>query len=55
MTAAADQLRHAGIVVDEKRGNQVFDSLLVPCVPDMFGCIESVLTAKAQRTPRSLA
>lgn len=36
-------LKHAGIVIDEKRGNQVFYRLAVPCISNFFGCIEAVL------------
>jgi ArsR family transcriptional regulator len=36
-------LKHAGIVIDEKRGNQVFYRLTVPCITNFFGCIETVL------------
>jgi len=36
-------LREAGIVRDDKRGNQVFYSLRVPCVLEFFGCVESVI------------
>ena len=36
-------LKGAGIVSDEKRGNQVFYSLQYPCVLNLFSCIESVL------------
>jgi DNA-binding transcriptional ArsR family regulator len=39
-------LKQAGLVVDEKRGNQVFYQLRVPCVLNFFGCIESVLEAQ---------
>jgi len=35
-------LKSAGIVADEKRGNQVFYSLRVPCVVRFFSCVESV-------------
>jgi len=43
-------LKNAGIVQDDKRGSQVFYSLLVPCVLNFFSCVESVLktTAKEQ-------
>jgi ArsR family transcriptional regulator len=41
-------LRNAGIVQDEKRGAQVFYSLLVPCVLNFFSCVESVLESKAK-------
>ena len=40
-------LRAAGIVRDEKRGNQVFYQLRCPCVTDFFGCVEGVLKARA--------
>jgi ArsR family transcriptional regulator len=36
-------LKNAGIVADDKRGNQVFYSLKVPCVLSFFTCVESVL------------
>jgi ArsR family transcriptional regulator len=41
-------LRQAGIVVDDKRGNQVFYRLRVPCILNFFGCIESVLESQAR-------
>ena len=41
-------LRQAGIVRDEKRGSQVFYSLLVPCVLNFFSCVETVLSSKAK-------
>ncbi len=40
-------LRAAGIVGDEKRGNQVFYSLKVPCVLHFFSCVENVLASTA--------
>jgi DNA-binding transcriptional ArsR family regulator len=43
-------LRTAGIIADEKRGNQVFYTLRVPCVMNFFGCVESVLKTSAQET-----
>jgi DNA-binding transcriptional ArsR family regulator len=36
-------LKQAGLVIDEKRGNQVFYQLRVPCILNFFGCVESVL------------
>jgi ArsR family transcriptional regulator len=36
------QLRHAGLVDDEKRGAQVFYRLRVPCVLNFFKCIQAV-------------
>lgn len=41
-------LKNAGIVQDQKRGAQVFYSLLVPCVLNFFSCVESVLEANAK-------
>lgn len=38
-------LRNAGIVVDEKRGSQVFYRLRVPCVLNFFKCLEAVQRA----------
>ncbi|MFH1912882.1 MAG: metalloregulator ArsR/SmtB family transcription factor [Pseudomonadota bacterium] len=39
-------LRKAGIVVDDKRGLQVFYRLKVPCVLNFFKCVDAVLDAK---------
>ncbi len=36
------QLKSAGILVDEKRGSQVFYRLRVPCVLNFFKCIKAV-------------
>lgn len=41
-------LKHAGIVDDEKRGNQVFYRLRVPCILNFFGCVESVLESQVK-------
>ena len=41
-------LKNAGIVQDEKRGSQVFYSLLVPCVLNFFSCVEVVLERRAR-------
>jgi ArsR family transcriptional regulator len=41
-------LKQAGIVVDDKRGNQVFYKLRVPCILNFFGCVESVLESSAR-------
>ena len=40
-------LREAGIVSDEKRGLQVWYSLKMPCILNFFGCVESMMKAKA--------
>jgi ArsR family transcriptional regulator len=42
-------LKSAGIVADEKRGNQVFYSLRVPCVARFFSCVESVQKSSSAR------
>jgi len=42
-------LKAAGIVADEKRGVQVYYSLLVPCVLNWYSCVEGVLQATAKR------
>ena len=41
-------LKQAGIVQDDKRGNQVFYQLRVPCILNFFGCVESVLSEQAK-------
>ena len=43
-------LRSAGIIADEKRGNQVFYSLRVPCVMNFFDCVQSVMKTSARDT-----
>ena len=39
-------LKQAGLVVDDKRGNQVFYRGRMPCILNFFGCVESVLEAQ---------
>ncbi|SHI88985.1 transcriptional regulator, ArsR family [Malonomonas rubra DSM 5091] len=41
-------LKQAGLVIDDKRGNQVFYQLRVPCILNFFGCVESVLEEQAK-------
>ena len=36
-------LKKAGVVIDERRGQQVFYRLRVPCILNFFGCVEAVL------------
>lgn len=38
-------LKQAGVVVDEKRGKQVYYKLKVPCILKYMPCIEKVVTA----------
>ncbi|KPJ89686.1 MAG: ArsR family transcriptional regulator [Gemmatimonas sp. SG8_17] len=42
-------LKDAGIVADDKRGNQVFYSLRVPCVLKWYSCVEGVLEADVRQ------
>ena len=43
-------LKQAGVVLDERRGQQVFYRLRVPCILNFFGCVEAVLeeTSRSQ-------
>ncbi|MFO7813646.1 MAG: metalloregulator ArsR/SmtB family transcription factor [Pelovirga sp.] len=45
-------LREAGIVVDDKRRNQVFYRLKVHCILNFFGCVESVLDSQRDEALR---
>ena len=47
-------LKEAGIILDEKRGLQVWYHLQVPCVLNFFGCVESVLKSNANRQLKAL-
>jgi ArsR family transcriptional regulator len=42
-------LREAGLVLDDRRGQQVFYRLRVPCILNFFGCVEAVI-AESERT-----
>jgi len=48
-------LKAAGIVIDEKRGNQVFYSLRVPCVLKFFDCVGAVMQSLANEEREILA
>jgi ArsR family transcriptional regulator len=41
-------LRDAGIVSAEKRGLQVYYTLRVPCVTNLFSCIEAVVKSNIE-------
>ncbi|MEN6493487.1 MAG: metalloregulator ArsR/SmtB family transcription factor [Thermoguttaceae bacterium] len=41
-------LKNAGLIADDKRGNQVFYRLRVPCLLDFFRCVESVVQCNAE-------
>ena len=47
-------LKHAGLVDDEKRGQQVFYHLRVPCVMQFMNCIEAVLKSNAAASAQLL-
>ena len=47
-------LKQAGIVEDEKRGQQVWYRLRVPCVLNFFGCVENVLKANAEKARQAI-
>ena len=47
-------LKNAGIVSDERRGQQIFYSLRCPCVTAFFTCAESVLETTAKDHMKSL-
>jgi len=41
-------LKAAGVVIDEKRGKQVYYKLKVPCVLKYMSCVEAVIMAQAE-------
>lgn len=45
-------LKKAGLVESEKRGLQVFYTLLSPCVMNFFTCVESVIEAHNEQECR---
>ena len=48
-------LRAAGIVLDDKRGVQVFYRLRVPCILNFFGCVEAVIEEVGREHSRAVA
>ena len=48
------QLRAAGIVEDEKRGQMVFYRLRVKCILGFFDCVESVIACNAAGSRQAL-
>lgn len=36
-------MKNAGIISDERRGNQIWYSLVCPCVLGFLGCVDAVL------------
>ena len=49
------QLKQAGLIEDEKRGQMVFYKLRVKCVLNFFDCIESVMACNAKSQQELLA
>jgi len=49
------QLREAGIIEDDKRGQMVFYRLRVKCLTSLFTCIESVVQCNVNYHLRVLA
>ena len=49
------QLKGAGLVEDEKRGQMVFYRLRVQCLLSFFDCIESVMECNAKRQQELIA
>ena len=47
-------LKNAGIIEDEKRGQQVYYSLRVQCIMNFFECVESVMKCNAKDHQRML-
>ncbi|MDD5728408.1 MAG: metalloregulator ArsR/SmtB family transcription factor [Victivallales bacterium] len=45
-------LRDAGIVEDEKRGQQVFYRLRTPCIISFLGCITNIIKNKLEEEKR---
>ena len=41
-------LKSAGVVLDDKRGTQVYYTLRMPCVLDFVGCVESMMKQVAE-------
>ena len=42
-------LRNVGILTMDKRGNQVFYKLEIPCILRIFDCVEQTLRARLQK------
>ena len=36
-------LKRAGVVINDRRGQQIFYRLRVPCILNFFGCVEAVI------------
>jgi len=47
-------LKKAGIVVGEKKGNQVFYEIRMPCISKFFTCLDQVLAEDLKRRQEQL-
>ena len=43
-------LKQAGVGLDQRRGQQIFYRLRVPCILNFFGCVEAVLEETGRRS-----
>lgn len=41
-------LKNSGLVLDEKRGNNIYYKLRTRCIVDFIGCIETVIKTKIE-------
>ena len=48
-------LKQAGVVIDEKRGKQVYYRLKVPCILKYLSCVEAVIRADAEAAAKGPA
>ncbi|MDX9841501.1 MAG: metalloregulator ArsR/SmtB family transcription factor [Desulfobulbus sp.] len=48
-------LKQAGVVVDEKRGKQVYYRLKVPCILKYMSCVEAVIKESVREKVEMLA
>lgn len=48
-------LKAAGIIEDQKRGNQVFYRLRLPCVLRLFDCLEAAIRDRSRQLQEALA
>ena len=47
-------LKQAGVVIDHKRGKQVYYKLKVPCILKYMSCVEAVIKAQAEEQAKLL-
>ena len=48
-------LKQAGVIADEKRGQQVWYNLRVPCILNFIGCVEEVLKSNMKQARQAVA